>query len=332
MKNTILIFVLMLSYIFSFGQLKFTKDKFYSKLEGYIITNDGVKEEKLLTYEHPVHIQYKIRTLGEAYTPGEIKGFFIDNNYWMSTKIRKKEIFAPTSHYGAITVYHHLKPKEGQTLKDIGWDSEYNVNGYMKKLDEDPINTATLLMGFRKKMSAVVSDYPELSKKIVNKEKEYGMIFFDKIVDEYNEWYKQNNPETVTESKVSEQPAKTGKVFEIPKKVVGKWQLENIIISINESIITRDEQGDISRYYEGNISEYDVEKGFIAAKVYKVFSSGNDLSKSYTNEYYILYFQVKEDGTVEIATPSGSGTITEEYIHGYHDNSSQNYKVYQKVE
>ena len=46
----------------------------------------------------------------------------------------------------------------------------------------------TVLIGFAKKMSEIVSDYPELSKKIADKEKGYGVTDIDKIIEEYNKW------------------------------------------------------------------------------------------------------------------------------------------------
>ena len=47
-------------------------------------------------------------------------------------------------------------------------------------------------IGFAKKMSAFVADDEELSKKVADKEKGYGMLQIDAIVDEYNTWYKTN--------------------------------------------------------------------------------------------------------------------------------------------
>jgi hypothetical protein len=56
----------------------------------------------------------------------------------------------------------------------------------------DPIELQQLGLGFAKKMSAFTADYEELSKKVADKEKGYGMLQIDAIIDEYNTWYKTN--------------------------------------------------------------------------------------------------------------------------------------------
>jgi hypothetical protein len=62
----------------------------------------------------------------------------------------------------------------------------------------DPANPKPMSMqdfglGFAKKMAAFVADNEELSKKVADKEKGYGMIQIDKIIAEYNTWYAANH-------------------------------------------------------------------------------------------------------------------------------------------
>lgn len=45
-----------------------------------------------------------------------------------------------------------------------------------------------VLLNFAKKMSEIVNDYPELSTKIANKEKGYGVTSLYNIIEEYNQW------------------------------------------------------------------------------------------------------------------------------------------------
>jgi hypothetical protein len=42
-------------------------------------------------------------------------------------------------------------------------------------------------------MSELVKENPELVKKITNKEKGYGILNFENVINEYNEWYLKNN-------------------------------------------------------------------------------------------------------------------------------------------
>ncbi len=44
-------------------------------------------------------------------------------------------------------------------------------------------------------MSKLVSDYPELAKKIASKQEDYRWNNVETIVKEYNEWYLQNHPD-----------------------------------------------------------------------------------------------------------------------------------------
>ena len=46
----------------------------------------------------------------------------------------------------------------------------------------------TVLIGFAKKMSEIVSDYPELSQKIANHENGYSAANIYNIIEEYNKW------------------------------------------------------------------------------------------------------------------------------------------------
>lgn len=354
MKKLILTSLLILFVVSIQAQLKLNQSNFNSKLKGYIIKNDNTKKEGSIWYLHPLKMMDEVVFNGNTYKPGEIKGFFVDGNFWISRKFKKKEKFLAISHTGEITVFHHFTLKEGES-SNITSSTEYNISDHMMKLDEEPVQLATYILGFKKKMSAFVSDYPEMARKIAKKEKGYGILYFDKIVDEYNEWYAENNPvekveaveevaeveevvavEKVTEVKeaVSVREKETGEEttgIGFPVKLLGIWQKGNVTLTISEDKIIRNESGDVSRYYEGKITEYDKEKAFIAAKLYKVTSEGYDHSESYKNEYYILYVGTIGSETVELSTPSGSGAISGDYIHAYHDETSRLWHNYTRV-
>ncbi|MBI3510028.1 MAG: hypothetical protein HY064_05150 [Bacteroidetes bacterium] len=76
---------------------------------------------------------------------------------------------------------------------------ERNADGTLKSDDvffkaNDPANPKPITLqdfgfGFAKKMSAFVADDAELSKKVSDKEKGYGMLNLLDIIDEYNKWY-----------------------------------------------------------------------------------------------------------------------------------------------
>jgi hypothetical protein len=51
-----------------------------------------------------------------------------------------------------------------------------------------PVSNTSLILGFKKKMAELLSDYPELAKKVENKEDGYKLLQVYKIIDEYNNY------------------------------------------------------------------------------------------------------------------------------------------------
>jgi len=55
------------------------------------------------------------------------------------------------------------------------------------------MKTLKMLTNFRKNMSKLVEDDPALAKKIRNKEEGYRYTDLEKIIREYNTWYKKTH-------------------------------------------------------------------------------------------------------------------------------------------
>jgi hypothetical protein len=68
------------------------------------------------------------------------------------------------------------------------------VKTYLQLPNGDVVDVSSLLLGYAKKMSGYVKDYPELAAKITNKEKGYGLLNINNVVREYNTWYMSKNP------------------------------------------------------------------------------------------------------------------------------------------
>ena len=102
---------------------------------------------------------------------------------------------------------------------------------------------AGFLLGFKKKMSEYVSDYPELAKKIEKKEKGYGAMGHYQIVDEYNAWYIEQHSEFAM-ARDSEDTGVTipeGAVtVDVPEGLYGKWHHEDYTFTIEKGIIRFD--------------------------------------------------------------------------------------------
>jgi hypothetical protein len=75
-------------------------------------------------------------------------------------------------------------------------DAEMAAQGVFHKpydpLHFDPITHAYFGLSFAKKMADYISDYPELSQKVADKEKGYGLLKMMAIIDEYNTWFATN--------------------------------------------------------------------------------------------------------------------------------------------
>jgi hypothetical protein len=70
-----------------------------------------------------------------------------------------------------------------------------DVKTYLQLPNGDVVDVSSLILGYAKKMSGYVKDYPELAAKITNKEKGYGVLNINNVVREYNTWYMSKNPD-----------------------------------------------------------------------------------------------------------------------------------------
>ena len=98
------------------------------------------------------------------------------------------ECFLHVMESGPITLYDY-------NLVDDGANPPVNdVKVFMQLPNKEIVDVSGMLIGFPKKMSAYVKDYPELAAKVTNKEKGYGFTNINTVVREYNEWYLAKNP------------------------------------------------------------------------------------------------------------------------------------------
>jgi len=121
---------------------------------------------------------------------------------WYSTKfVNLKAPADPKRPLGANAETFLLAVESGPiTLFDYDFMDESvtplkeEIKSYMQLPNGEVVDVSSLLLGFPKKMSGYVKDFPELAKKITDKEKGYGMLGLNAIVREYNTWYMAKNP------------------------------------------------------------------------------------------------------------------------------------------
>jgi hypothetical protein len=98
------------------------------------------------------------------------------------------ECFLHVMEAGPITLYDYNFYDQSKT-------PEVNeVKTYIQLPDKKIVDVSGMLLGFPKKMSEYVKDYPELAAKITAKEKGYGFTNINNVVREYNAWYMAKNP------------------------------------------------------------------------------------------------------------------------------------------
>lgn len=177
---------------------------------GYIIKTDGTKVEGYIEgqalatpSDSPFgnsnqsrvvfYTDSKNKKTKSIYKPEDLK------EYKMADKI-----YRSISYSGGLTskaLRFVLLAEDGAIARYFWYDNTgsyaypaYESKDVFHKKNEKPFD-GSILTGFAKKMSEMVSDYPELSSKIANKEKGYGFVNIYSIIEEYNKWHETQNNE-----------------------------------------------------------------------------------------------------------------------------------------
>lgn len=124
-----------------------------------------------------------------VYTPDYIKAYVIGDRYYKSMHysgglMSKPMRFLLQISDGYISKYVWYEPNETNT----GFEDKI----VYQKGDEMPIEMTSLMLNFTDKVSKLVAEDVELAQKVLNKEKGYGRLNIDKIIAEYNSWYRNN--------------------------------------------------------------------------------------------------------------------------------------------
>ncbi len=183
---------------------------YYQNYPGYIITNAGDTVKGFVEHGDRTRNQNKCifytdvkdRKTKKTYKPDELKGYAVGDKVYRSMHysgglFSKPLNFVLAVKPGRITQCTYYTKDEGyiiQVRKINETDAQYDERICKAELvwykeGEDPISNPTLLLGFAKKVSKLVADYPELAKKVENKEKGYTTLKILDIIDEYNNWW-----------------------------------------------------------------------------------------------------------------------------------------------
>lgn len=145
------------------------------------------------------------RKATEKYGPKDIKGYMLADKFYKSIPysggLVKSNNFVLQTMSGRISRYVDYTTKEGFVNMNQGagesqedFDKRrYDIADVYQKLDEDPVTWTKIVMSYAKVVSAMMSDYPELSEKIKNKEKGYKVDHFFDALKEYNDHFASKN-------------------------------------------------------------------------------------------------------------------------------------------
>lgn len=165
------------------------------KVEGYIEAQSRGEKQELSNSNQTRVIFYTDKENKKSkviYKPDDVKEYMIADKYYKSMNysggLTSKPLrFVLRAKEGCISTYIWYNCKQYNALRD---ECEWVETHLFQKGDDKPVDQSAIALGFAKKMSEYVSDYSDLSQKIQNKEKGYGVGKIYDVVDEYNVWCK----------------------------------------------------------------------------------------------------------------------------------------------
>jgi hypothetical protein len=182
--------------------------QFYDIYPGYVITENGDTTKGYVEHGNRTGNQKTCIFYTDAskkdkkkFKPSELKGYGVGDKHYRTIAFSGGLLAKPVSFVllikpGRICQYIYYSKKDdmfamrGKNETDAEFDARIHTDEIVwQKLDEKPIQQAELALGFAKKMSKLMSDYPEIAAKIEGKEEGYGLFKIYNIMDEYNKWW-----------------------------------------------------------------------------------------------------------------------------------------------
>ncbi len=152
-------------------------------INGYFLHgNQTSNQKKCIFYTNEMD-----RKATSEFKPDEIKSYKVADKLYRSINfsgglMAKPLRFNLVTKDGGITEYVFYSEDGAATAEPV----------YHKANDPEnnkPLQISYFALGFAKKVSEYVADYPALAAKVSGKEKGYGMLNLLAIFDEYNVWY-----------------------------------------------------------------------------------------------------------------------------------------------
>lgn len=175
-------------------------------LHGYYITTSGNKVDAIIKYQDPETLARANSALliyEKAYGEGGWSEDELENQL-IDTKLKSglKAFFVGGQMYVPVEDRWDILVAEGaiRQLSRIvpNGSGGYTLGELIQKLDQNPVNTASMAFTFKDQMSTMVSDHTAMAEKIKNKEPGYKYGDLYDVVAMYNLWYNQQYPGKVS--------------------------------------------------------------------------------------------------------------------------------------
>ena len=155
-------------------------------INGYIVLMGPTENQEKVTFL-PTENDYKNKTV---YKGEDLKGFKVADKEYRSIHysggLTSKPIrFVMVNVPGRITRFIWYTNNDVTRKID---DTEI-----FAKADETPFDASKFGLKFAKFWSETLADYPELSKKVADKQKGYTLLDMYAFIEEYNKWWNENH-------------------------------------------------------------------------------------------------------------------------------------------
>lgn len=177
-------------------------DKYDQPLEGFVVFNNGNKEDITIKYEEPYLlldpqlplVTYKKKNKEKLYLKNKLAGFYVNNQLYVQEHFDgDSSRWVMVVREGAIRESIILEPNLPYDRPEY-----YSVNRLITNtVSLKSYYAGRLAINFGRNMSSMIFDYGQLNKKVRDAEEGYKFLNYQQIIAEYNMWFNSNYPDVV---------------------------------------------------------------------------------------------------------------------------------------
>ena len=177
-------------------------EKYDQPMDGYVILNNGNKEETQIKYEEPYLlldaklplVAYKKKGKEKMFLKNKLAGFYVNDQLYV------REHFDGDSSRWVMVVREGAIRESIILEPNIPFDRPeyYSVNRLITNtVSFKSYFVGRLAINFGRNMSSMIFDYAELNKKVRDAEEGYKFLNYQQVAAQYNMWFNSNYPDAV---------------------------------------------------------------------------------------------------------------------------------------